>query len=125
MEHRLKKSKSIFFTLFVKLLIAAVLLPLCLNAQAPESRHLAYGIPGKADTIVERTGYALGYIEQHEQAAWVIYVISKNQILTKNAERSNYSFRRDPAIPTGSASTSDYTRSGFDRGHLAPAADMA
>ena len=125
MEHRLKKSKSIFFTSFVKLLIAAVLLPLCLNAQAPESRHLAYGIPGKADTIVERTGYALGYIEQHEQAAWVIYVISKNQILTKNAERSNYSFRRDPAIPTGSASTSDYTRSGFDRGHLAPAADMA
>ena len=125
MEHRLKKSKSIFFTSFVKLLIAAVLLPLCLNAQAPESRHLAYGIPGKADAIVERTGYALGYIEQHEQAAWVIYVISKNQILTKNAERSNYSFRRDPAIPTGSASTSDYTRSGFDRGHLAPAADMA
>ena len=45
--------------------------------------------------------------------------------MAKNAERSNYSFRRDPAIPTGSAVTSDYTRSGFDRGHLAPAADMA
>ena len=94
-------------------------------AQSPETSHLAYGIPGKADTIVERPGYALGYIERHEQAAWVIYIISNKQILAKNAERSNHSFRRDPAIPTGSASSSDYTRSGFDRGHLAPAADMA
>ncbi len=125
MEQRLKKRKSTFLTTFIKLFAAAVLLPLCLSAQAPESRHLAYGIPGKADTIVKRTGYALGYIERYEQAAWVIYVISKEQVLTKNAERSNYSFRRDPAIPTGSASSSDYTRSGFDRGHLAPAADMA
>ena len=90
-----------------------------------KTSHLSYGIPGDADTIVERQGYALGYIERHEQSAWVIYVISKEQVLAKNAERSNYSFRRDPAIPTGSASSSDYTRSGFDRGHLAPAADMA
>lgn len=125
MEQRLKKRKSTFLTTFIKLFTAAVLLPLCLSAQDPETRHLAYGIPGKADTIVKRTGYALGYIERYEQAAWVIYVISKEQVLTKNAERSNYSFRRDPAIPTGSASSSDYTRSGFDRGHLAPAADMA
>ena len=114
MEHRLKKSKSIFFTSFVKLLIAAVLLPLCLNAQAPESRHLAYGIPGKADTIVERTGYALGYIEQHEQAAWVIYVISKNQVLTKNASGieefqtlrfltgNNQSFHDQPSVQSES-----------------------
>ena len=127
MEHRLKKRKGTFFVTFIKLFIAALLLPLCLSAQSPErkSSHLSYGIPGDADTIVERQGYALGYIERHEQSAWVIYVISKEQVLAKNAERSNYSFRRDPAIPTGSASSSDYTRSGFDRGHLAPAADMA
>lgn len=125
MEHRLKKRKGTFFIKFIKLFITALLLPFYLSAQSPETSHLAYGIPGKADTIVERPGYALGYIERHEQAAWVIYIISNKQILAKNAERSNHSFRRDPAIPTGSASSSDYTRSGFDRGHLAPAADMA
>ena len=34
-------------------------------------------------------------------------------------------FRADPVIPTGSADLADYRRSGYDRGHLVPAADMA
>lgn len=40
------------------------------------------------------------------------------------AQRTN-KFRSDPQIPTGSATPGDYRRSGYDRGHLAPAADMA
>jgi DNA/RNA endonuclease G, NUC1 len=44
-------------------------------------------------------------------------------VYSKEAERSNR-FLPDPEIPTGSASDADYRRSGYDRGHLAPAADM-
>ena len=43
---------------------------------------------------------------------------------TKAASRDD-NFREDPAIPCGSATLADYRGSGYDRGHLAPAADMA
>lgn len=92
-------------------------------AEPPQYDNLALGIPGK-DTLINRPGYALGYIEYHEQAAFVIYKLTAREALTKEAQRTNR-FRRDPEIPTGSATTADYRRSGYDRGHLAPAADMA
>ena len=86
--------------------------------------NLSFGIPGKADCIVDREGFALGYIEYHEQPAWVIYKLTRAEIQTQVARRTNR-FREDPEIPTGSATNADYRKSGYDRGHLAPAADMA
>lgn len=86
--------------------------------------NLALGIPGKADCIVDREGFALGYLEYHEQAAWVTSKLTRQEVLAGTVKRSDR-FRADPAIPTGSATPADYRRSGYDRGHLAPAADMA
>lgn len=89
-----------------------------------EYDNLALGFPGGADTVVDRVGYALGYIEYHEQPAWVVYKLTRDEVLTKVSKRKNR-FKEDPEIPTGSACSADYRRSGYDRGHLAPAADMA
>lgn len=68
------------------------------------------------------TGFALLYSEEHEQAAWLAYLLTNDEVLG-SVERSD-NFREDPQISTGSASLKDYKGSGYDRGHLAPAADM-
>jgi endonuclease G len=68
-------------------------------------------------------GFTLCYRESYEQAEWVAYELTRDKLI-KQADRSN-DFRPDPAITTGSALHTDYRGSGYDRGHLAPAADMS
>ena len=79
---------------------------------------------GTEPEVIHRQNYMLGYAEQSEQAAWVIYELLASEIEGQRFERTN-DFREDPEISTGSATLADYRNSGFDRGHLAPAADMA
>ena len=55
----------------------------------PQYDNLSSGITGKADTIIDRPGYALGYIEYHELPAWGIYVMTKEEAPTKEARRTN------------------------------------
>lgn len=67
-------------------------------------------------------GFQLCYRESYEDAEWVAYVLTRDE-LNAVTERSN-KFHADKEISTGSATPSDYTNSGYDRGHLAPAADL-
>lgn len=73
--------------------------------------------------VHEYIGFTLCYREQYEQAEWVAYEINTAE-LVKEASRTD-DFRPDPKISTGSATLADYKGSGYDRGHLAPAADLA
>jgi endonuclease G len=75
------------------------------------------------DAIVKHLAYTLSYNEKHEQANWVAYELTRNETI-KHVNRSNQ-FNPDPSVKTGSADDIDYSHSGYDRGHLAPAADMA
>ena len=86
--------------------------------------NLKLGIPSGQGQIVNREGYAFCYSEKHEQPLWVAYQLTKDEVLSKVAKRKD-NFRKDPLIKTGSAALADYKGSGYDRGHLAPAADMA
>lgn len=87
--------------------------------------NLKMGVPSfKCDVIIDRIGYALGYSEKYEQPLWVTYKLTADEVKSKKARRSD-DFRSDPDINTGSATPEDYKKSYFDRGHLAPAADMS
>ena len=72
--------------------------------------------------LITHSHFSLSYVEDHEQAEWVYYKL--NPILLKGSSKRSNNFRVDPKVETGSAEISDYKKSGYDRGHLAPAADM-
>ena len=122
---RTKRPRVKLLILFIAIIFSLIFAVSC-RTPVDESGYdnLTLGIPGPADTIIEREGYALGYIEKHEQPAWVQYVLTADEVSRATVNRSD-DFRADPYVPTGSATPQDYTRSGYDRGHLAPAADMA
>ena len=82
--------------------------------EIPELRPTEY--------VITHTGYSLSYNEANEQANWVAYELTDEE--TKSIVKRANKFIVDPKVKTGSANDSDYARSGFDKGHLAPAGDM-
>jgi len=75
------------------------------------------------ELIISHLGYTLSFNKTHRQANWVAYELTKEETI-KLCKRTN-KFTPDPLITTLTANNEDYTKSGFDRGHLAPAADMS
>ncbi len=87
--------------------------------------NLSDGYPRSPDRepIHSYAGFDLAYNEIHEQASWVAYVLTRQEVESSITDRTD-NFRVDTSITSGSATLADYRKSGFDRGHLAPAGDM-
>lgn len=77
---------------------------------------------GSNDQLVRRVGYTLKYVEKYELPAWVAYVLQEDQI--QGGEERENAFMPDPVVQSGTAVSADYTHSGYDRGHMAPAGDF-
>ena len=72
-------------------------------------------------TTISHTYYTLSYSEADKQAEWVAYYLTPASI--NGSQKRSTNFLVDPLLsnPVGPSS---YTKSGYDRGHLCPAADM-
>ena len=83
---------------------------------------LSVVIPDEKESIlVNYTGYTVSFNPALHIPNYVVYELTAQE--TEGKEKRSDSFRRDNNIE-GCPEPSDYTRSGFDRGHMAPAADM-
>ena len=135
----MKKSSRLFLYLYVTLLVCSgcntpaksqsttTSVNTSLSAhvkRADNNEHIFFGYPGHEKIILYRKGYVLGYNSDKKIADWVSYHFTDTYCV-KNTKRKN-DFRPDPDLQSGQrAELVDYDKSGYDRGHLAPAADMA
>ena len=77
----------------------------------------------RKEQIIRHEGYTVSYNSDYRIANWVAYELTSKEAKSKKATRSN-KFVPDPLVKGATALNEDYTRTGYDRGPLAPAGDM-
>ena len=77
----------------------------------------------RSDRVITHKGYTVSYNYDWKIPNWVAYELTDLEV---QGEVPRYDrFKPDPMVPQGeTATTNDYKYSGYDRGHMAPAADM-
>ncbi len=91
------------------------------------SRLLSYGVPvrsaaaGPALDVVAYDGFIVGHAAAHGLAQWVYHVLPAD--IWDHFQERPRTYREDRLL-AGGARLEDYENSGFQRGHLAPAADF-
>jgi endonuclease G len=85
------------------------------------NEHVQWGFPGGGCTFLTKDHYVTCHNNEYLVPDWVAYHLTRDNLQGNTARTDN--FRADPELPEGErAVLADYRRSGYDRGHMAPAA---
>ncbi|HEY1055403.1 MAG TPA: DNA/RNA non-specific endonuclease, partial [Emticicia sp.] len=76
-----------------------------------------------SDEIVKHKNYTLRYEEKYEVPAWVVHKL-RGEFTKGRASRGDNQFIPDKKVEGNSALSTDYSNSGYDRGHMVPAGDF-
>lgn len=95
---------------------ASLQIPLGKDLETPIS------LAPRQEQIIRHSGYTVSYNKDLKIPNWVSYELTREE--TKGKEKRGNRFIADPLATGPIATNADYTRSGYDKGHMAPAADM-
>lgn len=89
------------------------------------AEYAQLGVPGQDGDLLCRTGHLLAHDPVRKTPIWVAERLTADKATSTVVPREAGSFRIDSGLKKGRrAGLSDYRKSGYDRGHMAPAADM-
>ncbi|KAL9965604.1 hypothetical protein ACROYT_G029429 [Oculina patagonica] len=87
------------------------------------SEIMRFGFPG-FENIKAKDDYVLSYNRRLRLANWVSEHLTARNVYNKDLDRSKCDFASDPSVhPLFGTTNDDYRKSGYDRGHLAAAAN--
>ncbi|KAG0654037.1 nuclease [Rhodotorula mucilaginosa] len=88
------------------------------------NRVIQGGSIGPVSDLLVRTAYTAAYDRRNRIPAWTAEHLNAASLKSGGGDRQSATFREDPDVPEMfQAKLLDYFRSGYDRGHMVPAAD--
>ena len=118
-----------YFTSCVMRLIFSVFIFICTSLiscsnsyQQSQNLEIPINTIERAENIYYRLGYTVSFNPELNIPNWVAWELNSSKLIERESRAGH--FYPDPDIPRGIAvETGDYSNSGYDRGHMCPAAD--